>query len=319
MQGTAFRDRHVEAPARVIVLAVRIVIAGGTGFLGRALAPALTTAGHDVIVLTRQDPAGPGRVTWTPDGTSGAWATALDGADAVVNLTGESIAGARWTQRRKRVLLDSRVRPTQSLAAAVSSLLRPPALVVQGSAVGYYGARGDEPITESSGPGHDFLAKTSIAWETSAAAFARSGIRVVVVRTGLVLAADGGVLHRMLPPFRFGAGGPFGDGRAMMPWIHRADWVRMIAWILALADATGPFNASAPEPVSNERFAATLARVLHRPAVVRVPAFALRLVLGELADAVLTGQAAVPARALALGFRFSFPSLEPALVDLLRR
>jgi uncharacterized protein (TIGR01777 family) len=298
---------------------VRIVIAGGTGFLGRALARALASTGHEVVVLTRRNPAGPDQVTWTPDGTSGSWAAALDGADAVVNLTGESIAGARWTETRKRILLDSRVLPTRSLAAALPSLSRPPKLVVQGSAVGYYGARGEEPITESSDPGHDFLARTAIAWEASAAPFEQSGIRVVVVRTGLVLAADGGVLQRMLPPFRFGAGGPFGDGRAMMPWIHRADWVRMVEWILTLADATGPFNASAPEPVSNERFTATLARVLHRPAFVRVPAFALRLALGELADAVLTGQAALPARALALGFRFSFPSLEPALVDVLRR
>jgi uncharacterized protein (TIGR01777 family) len=298
---------------------VRIVIAGGTGFLGRALTEALTARRHEVIVLTRRHPARPGQVSWTPDGTAGPWARVLDGADAVVNLAGESIAGARWTERRKRLLLDSRVLPARSLVAAVSGASRPPAVIVQSSAVGYYGGRGDEPIAESSGPGDDFLARTSVAWEAAAAPFEREGLRLVVVRTGLVLAPDGGALQRMLPPFRLGAGGPFGDGRTMMPWIHRTDWVRFVEWVLATREASGPFNLAAPEPVSNEMFAATLARVLHRPALMRVPAFALRLVLGEMADVVLTGQAAVPARALALGFRFSFPSLEPALRDLLPR
>jgi uncharacterized protein len=205
------------------------------------------------------------------------------------------------------------------VVSAVSAASRPPSVILQSSAVGYYGARSEEAITESSGPGDDFLARTAVAWEAAAAPFEQSGLRLAVIRTGIVLAPDGGALQRMLPPFRFGVGGPFGDGRTMMPWIHRADWVRLVQWLLQAREASGPFNATAPEPVSNDTFAATLGRVLHRPAMLRVPAFVLRGALGEMADVVLAGQAAVPARALALGFRFSFPSLEPALRDLLRR
>jgi uncharacterized protein (TIGR01777 family) len=297
---------------------VRIVIAGGTGLLGAALVTALRHDGHDIVVLTRR-PAGDGQVTWTPDGTVGPWARALDGAAAVVNLTGESIAASRWTDARKRALVDSRVRPTRSLVEAARRVAHPPAALIQGSGLGYYGPRGDEPVTEDTPPGADFLARTCVAWEQSAAPIAAAGVRLAWLRTGPVLATEGGVLERMLLPFRLGVGGPFGDGRPYLPWIHRSDWVDLVRWILATPSASGPFNASAPEPVTNEAFAATLGRVLRRPHLLRAPAFALRAVLGEMADVVLTGQRAVPARALASGFRFRFPSLEPALRDLLGR
>jgi uncharacterized protein (TIGR01777 family) len=297
---------------------MRIVIAGGAGLLGGALSASLREARHEVVVLTRRSPAGPGQATWTPDGTAGAWGSVVDGADAIVNLSGESIAGARWTEARKRTLLDSRVVPTRSLAAAVRDAARPPKVFLQASAVGYYGPRGDEMVTEDAGPGDDFLARTCVAWEASAAPLAGMGLRVAWIRTGLVLAADGGVLGRLLLPFKLGVGGPFGDGRQFMPWIHVADWVALVRWMLETDGATGPCNASAPEPVTNGEFSATLGRVLGRPHVVRAPAFALRAVLGEMADAVLTGQRAVPRRPIALGFHFRFETLEPALRDLLR-
>jgi uncharacterized protein (TIGR01777 family) len=295
---------------------MRIVIAGGSGLLGRALSTTLREARHDVVVLTRRVPAGPGQATWNPNGAPGPWAPVVDGADAIVNLSGESIAGARWTDARKRALLESRVLPTRSLAAAVRDAARPPRVFVQASAVGYYGPRGDEVVTEGDGPGEDFLARTCVAWEASAAPLAEMGLRVAWLRTGLVLAADGGVLARLLLPFRLGVGGPFGDGRQFMPWIHVADWVALVRWVIETSAASGALNASAPEPVSNAELAATLGRVLRRPHVVRAPAFALRTVLGEMADAVLTGQRAVPARAVAQGFRFTFETLEPALRDL---
>lgn len=296
---------------------MRIVIAGGTGFLGSALAAALRRDGHDIVVLTRRPPAAPGQVRWTPDGTAGAWAHVVEDAGAVVNLSGESIAGRRWSDARKRTLLDSRLLPTRSLAAAIRDAAHPPATVVQGSAVGYYGPRGDDVVTEDAPAGDDFLGRTSVAWEAAAAPIAETGSRVAWLRTGLVLAPEGGVLQRMLLPFRLCVGGPLGDGRHYVPWIHRDDWIGLVRWLIATRQASGPSNATAPEPVTGEAFSATLGRVLRRPHALRVPAFALRAALGEMADVVLTGQRAVPARALSLGFRFSFPSLEPALRDLL--
>lgn len=298
---------------------MRIVIAGGTGFLGGTLAAALRRDGHEVVVLTRRSAPGPGQATWRPDGRAGDWARVVEDAGAVVNLAGESIAGRRWSASRKRALLESRLLPTRSLAAAIRDASRPPATFVQGSAVGYYGPRGDEEVTEDACAGDDFLGRTAVAWEAAAAPIAQMGPRVAWLRTGLAIAPEGGVLQRMLLPFRLGVGGPFGDGRHYMPWIHRDDWVDLVRWLIATPAAAGPCNATAPEPVSNEAFSATLGRVLGRPHALRAPAVALRAVLGEMADVVLTGQRAVPARAASLGFRFRFPSLEPALRDLLRR
>jgi uncharacterized protein (TIGR01777 family) len=298
---------------------VRIVIAGGSGFLGRALVAALRHDGHEVTVLTRRTPAPHGSVTWSPDGHVGPWAAAIDGADGVVNLAGESIAGRRWSEARKRTLLESRVVPTRSLVNAVQHATRPPAAFVQGSAIGYYGPRGDEIVNDDAAAGDDFLGRTCVAWEAAAAPLEGTPVRLARLRTGLVLAQDGGVLQRMLLPFRLGLGGPFGDGRHYMPWVHRDDWVDLVRWLLATRAAAGAFIGAAPEPVTNQAFVATLGHVLHRPHLLRAPALALRTVLGEMADVVLTGQRAVPARALALGFRYRFPTLEPALHDLLAR
>jgi uncharacterized protein (TIGR01777 family) len=296
---------------------VRIVIAGGTGFLGAPLASGLRADGHDVTVLTRRASPQWGEASWTPDGRTGPWATALDDADAVINLAGASLADRRWTTTRKELLRRSRLFATRSLVCALQRATYRPAVFVSGSAVGYYGPREAELVTEQDPPGGDFLARLTAEWEEAAAPLVREGIRVAWVRTGLALSPDGGVLRRMLVPYRLGAGGPFGSGRQYMPWIHRDDWIALVRWIIATDTADGPTNATAPEPVTNEELSATLARVLRRPHLLRVPAPALRLALGELADALLTGQRAVPARASALGFRFEWPTLEPALRHLL--
>ncbi len=298
---------------------MRIVIAGGSGFLGRPLAEACRTDGHAVTILTRAvHAAQPGLVPWTPDGRSGPWAAVLHQADAVINLAGASIAGARWTTKRKALLRASRLLATRSLVEAITQQPRPPSVLLSGSAVGYYGPHGEEPVTEGTPKGSDFLAELAAAWEDAAAPVARAGVRLVCLRTGLALAPDGGVLGRMLLPYRLGLGGRLGSGRQYVPWVHRRDWIDLVRWALVTPALEGAINVSAPEPVSNAAFGATLARLLHRPFVAHVPAFALRTALGELAEALLTGQRARPDRALERGFQFRWPSLEPALRDLLK-
>jgi uncharacterized protein len=300
---------------------MRIVIGGGSGFLGAALTHALRADGHDVVVLTRQRAAPVGGVArWVPDGTVGSWAQVLDRTDVIVNLAGAPLDRGRWTAARKRELIESRVLPTRSLARAIAAASPPPAVFVSASAVGYYGARTDEVLTETASRGAGFVAELVEAWEHEARSAESSATRVLLLRSGVVLAPEGGALERMLPPFRLGLGGPFGSGRQYLPWIHRGDWLDLVRWVLNTREATGPVNATAPVPVRNEEFATTLARVLRRPHVFRAPAIALRLVLGEMADAaLLTGQRVVPAKAQALGFHFRWPALEPALRDLLGR
>jgi uncharacterized protein len=300
---------------------MRIVIAGGSGFLGRPLATHLASTGNQVVVLTRRSspssgssPAHITSVTWTPNGETGPWASALDGADAVVNLAGESIAAARWTAAHKQRVLDSRVEATRSLATAIRQASTPPRVFVSGSAVGYYGPCGDETVTEEAAPGSDFLARVCIAWEAEATRAASDRTRVVYLRTGLPLEKDGGALPPMLPPFKFGVGGPVGSGRQYWPWIHRDDWVALVAWVIGAAGVSGPVNATAPNPVTNAEFARAVGRALHRPAFLPAPAFALRLLLGEMADAlVLSGQRAVPAKAMRDAFTFKYVTLDDAL------
>jgi len=296
---------------------MNIVIAGGTGFLGRPLTESFVRDGHDVIVLTRGSAsvaAGARAVPWTPNGESGAWAAAVDGADVVVNLAGESIAGRRWTAAHKQRILDSRVDATRSLAAAIRGAAVPPSVFVSGSAVGYYGPLGGEPVTEEHAAGSDFLADVCRRWEEEAARAASARTRVICIRTGIVLERDGGALPQMLPPFRFGAGGPVGSGRQYWPWIHRDDWTALVRWTIATPGITGAINATAPRPVTNKAFAQALGRAMHRPAFMPAPAFALRLLLGEMADALLlSGQNAVPAKAERSGFGFSYNTVDTAL------
>jgi uncharacterized protein (TIGR01777 family) len=259
-------------------------------------------------------------VTWTPDGQSGPWAATIDSADAVINLAGESIAGGRWTEARKRRIIDSRVDATRSLVTAIKQAAHPPAVFVSGSAVGFYGPLGDEVVTENHAAGTDFLADVCVKWEAEAARVDSAKTRVACIRTGLVLERDGGALPQMLLPFRFGAGGPVGSGRQYWPWIHRLDWIDLIRFVLATPAAVGAVNATAPTPVTNAQFAQALGRAMHRPAFMPAPAFALRLLLGEMADALLlSGQRAVPAKAEKLGLTFTHTNVEQALRSILSK
>ena len=264
--------------------------------------------------------AGVHAVAWTPDGTVGPWAAALDGADVVINLAGEPIATGRWTEAKKQRIADSRVCATRSIVSAIGAAATPPRLLINASGVGYYGPCGDEVVTESHPAGGDFLADVCGRWEQAAMTAASARTRVICVRTGLVLDPDEGALPQMLLPFRFGLGGPLGSGRQYWPWIHREDWVALVLFLAAAPGASGPVNASAPTPVTNREFTRALARVLRRPAILPAPAFGLRLLLGEMADALLlSGQRAIPAAAEHLGFRFAHTDLEKALADLLSR
>jgi len=304
---------------------MKVVVAGGTGFLGRPLVEALAVHRHDVVVLTRRGAATPASagaraVHWDPNGATGPWAAGLDGAGAVVNLAGESIAARRWSAEHKRRILDSRINATRSLVGAIEAVASRPAIFVSGSAVGYYGPLGDEIVTETTPAGSDFLARVCAQWEAEANRASSPQTRVVCIRTGLVLEKDGGALPQMLPPFKLGAGGPVGSGRQYWPWIHRADWIGLVRWTLQTAAASGPINATAPNPVTNKEFARALGRALHRPAFMPAPAFALRLMLGEMADALLlSGQRAVPATAQRLGFAFRHTDVETALQAIFAR
>ncbi len=296
---------------------MHVVIAGGSGSLGRALTRSLEADGHRVSVLTRRArPGHPEDIAWTPDGESGPWAQALSGLDAVVNLAGEGMADARWTSARKAALLDSRLKATSSLAKAVRQVQNGPRVFVSASGVGYYGPRGDEPIRENTPPGTDFVAGMAAAWEAAAKPAADIG-RLVLLRTGLVLGREG-ALAKMRLPFSLGLGGRLGSGRQWMPWIHVDDWAALTATLIADTHATGAFNLTAPQPATNADFTRALGRVLHRPAVIPVPGFALRLALGEMADLLLTGQRAVPAKAMALGYTFRYPVLADALAAALQ-
>jgi uncharacterized protein (TIGR01777 family) len=295
---------------------MKIVVAGGSGFLGRRLVGACRGDGHDVTVLTRRAP-GADDVLWTPGAGVASWAGVLEHADAVVNLAGEGIADKRWTAARKREILDSRVLATRTLSDGIRGCAHPPRLFLSASAVGFYGTRGDEELTERSTGGSDFLATVCRAWEKEARE-AAGVTRVVLLRTGVVLAGDGGALPRMALPFRFYVGGRLGSGRQYISWIHVDDWVGMVRWVLSNAPSSGPVNLTAPSPVTNEQFTRELAAAMHRPARFPVPAFALRAMLGrELADALLLGgQRVLPATAQQLGFQFRFATVEAALRDI---
>ncbi|MSO34931.1 MAG: TIGR01777 family protein [Acidobacteria bacterium] len=294
-----------------------VVLAGGSGFLGSKLRAQLERDGHRVVNLTRSPrPDRPGDVPWQPDGSAGQLAAYLDGTDAVVNLAGENIAGTFWSEGRKAQLRNSRLLATRTLVRAVGACERPPKALISGSAVGYYGAHGDEMVTERTPPGTDFLARLCVDWEQEARAGASAKTRLVIVRSGVVLGADGGALKKMILPFKLGLGATLGSGDQYMPWIHVDDWVSMIGWLINTDRAIGAFNASAPTPVTNRDFTRTLGRVLRRPAVFHAPAFVLKIGLGELANMLLTGQRVLPAAADELGFRFANRELEPALRSL---
>ena len=289
---------------------MRVVIAGGTGFLGTALVSRLRVSGHTVTVLTRHPRTGQDAL-WNPYGPPAGWAHLLEDADAVINLAGAPIA-RRWTRAHKQEMWKSRVLSTRTLVAAMKSVRRMPAAFVSASAVGIYGDRGNAPLTEESAPGSGFLASLVEEWEKEAQS-ASPDARVVLLRTGIALSREGGALPQMALPFRFFAGGPLGSGRQYVSWIHRDDWTAMVSWALTTAAVRGPLNVTAPHPVTNLQLARALGRVLRRPALMPAPAFALRAVLGEMAEAVVTGQQVLPAKAQAMGFDFQHPDLDEAL------
>ena len=287
---------------------MKIVVAGGTGFVGRAVCARAAREGHEVVVLSRR--AGPGRVLWDA-ASSGPWQAAFEGADAVVNLVGEPVAGGRWTAARKKAILESRVLGARAVVAGLSAAKRRPKALVNASAVGFYGDRGEEELDEGSRGGEDFLARVCADWEREACVAEPLGVRVVRLRLGVVLGA-GGALARMRTPFSWGLGGPVGSGRQWMPWIALED-AAALALALCGLEVSGPVNACAPEPARNKEFARALGRVLRRPAVLPLPAFLVRAAFGEMSTVLLASQRARPKRALSAGFAFSHPELDGAL------
>ena len=298
---------------------MKVAITGASGLLGSALVPFLTTGGHEVVRLVRRAPRAKDEVRWDPEAGE-IDAAALEGVDAVVNLSGENIAGGRWTDARKALLRSNRLGPTHLLAKTLAGLNRKPRVFVSASAIGYYGSRGDTWVTEKDAPADDFLSRLSVEWEKAAEPASNAGIRVVHPRIGIVLSPAGGALGKMLLPFKAGLGGVLGPGTQHMSWIAMDDLLGVVHHLLDRDDLAGPVNATAPEAVTNAVFTKTLGRVLGRPTVAPVPAFALRLALGEMADATLLASTRVrPERLLASGYRFRFPELESALRHVLGR
>jgi uncharacterized protein (TIGR01777 family) len=295
---------------------VHYLITGGSGFIGSALSRSLVADGQRVTVLTRNIARARPRLP-----AAVALIERLDAAadvDAVVNLAGENLAAGRWTPARKREFVDSRIGMTRRVVDWMASLKQRPRVLVSGSAIGWYGTRGDEQLAEDAKPGDDFSAHLCRDWESAARGAEELGVRVCLLRTGIVLDNDGGALKQMLLPFRLGLGGPMGDGRQWMSWVARADIVALVRRLVDNAGARGAYNGTAPAPVTNAEFARTLGAALHRPALLPTPAFALKILFGEMAGILLTGQRVVPRRATADGFAFKYPDLTSTLAAILR-
>jgi uncharacterized protein len=296
---------------------MKLVITGASGFIGRELCQHLLQRGDSLILFTRGAPREPNSDRkrwhhWTP-GTLRDWDTELDGVDGVINLAGEPIAEKKWTVTQRRRLEKSRVDTTHVLVQACAQARQRPRFLVNASAVGYYGARGDEILTEEAPPGTDFLGQLCRNWEAEAVRAEKLDMRVVLLRIGVVLGSGGGALEKMVPPFKWFSGGPLGSGKQWMSWIHLQDLVRLILFLIDNAQATGPINATAPNPERNKDFSRMLGKVLHRPSWMPVPGFLLRVGLGDMADMLLTGQRVIPAAAQRHGFQFRYPDLPAAL------
>ncbi|MGY4630985.1 thylakoid membrane protein ThyD [Thermostichus sp. OS-CIW-29] len=303
---------------------MRIVITGGSGFIGRRLVARLLEQGDQVLVLTRRPEQARRILGESPNlkllpydpYQPQAWAAALEGYEGIVNLAGEPLASSRWTETKKKEIRRSRVETTQALVQALASLNQKPQVMISSSAVGYYGSHpAGEPLTETDPPAQDFLAEVCQAWEAAARPVEELGIRLAILRTGIVLGPDGGALGQMLAPFQFFIGGTIGSGKQWLSWIHREDWVSLVCFLLE--QGSGVFNATAPNPVQMEEFCRTLGQVLGRPSWLPVPELALELLLGEAAQVVLTGQKVIPQAALQMGFTFQYPQLKEALRQIL--
>ena len=304
---------------------MRVVIAGASGFVGSALCPYLREQGHEVVALTRNaDRAaailGPDVEVraWSP-GADGSLTEALTGADGVVNLAGENLAVGRWTASRKLALVNSRLEATGALVEGIASADPRPSVLVSASAVGYYGDCADEALTEASAPGDDFLADLCQQWEKAAQGVEEAEVRLVRLRVGVVLGKGGGALSKMLFPFKLGIGGPLGTGRQWFSWVHRHDLVRLIEFCLTHEEVSGAINGTAPNPVTNRELSTALGKVLHRPSIMPMPAFALGILLGEMSDMLLTGQKVLPEAAQKLGFTYEHPTIADALTNILTR
>lgn len=301
------------------MVGVKVIVAGGTGFIGRALVRALLNAGHEIVLLTRrpleaaQQASGTVQIQLWDAHRPGPWESQLEGADAIINLAGEPIAAKRWTKAQKAKIVSSRVQLTELLVRAIAKAQLRPRILINASAVGYYGPVAAGTVTEEHPSGHDFLAETCVRWEAAAWKAEEFGLRAVCLRTGVVLGEEGGALAKMLPPFQLFMGGPLGSGRQPFPWIHRDDVVGIILFALEHQTVSGPVNVTAPQVVTMKEFCQGLGKILKRPSWLPVPAWVLRLSLGELAAMLLTGQRAVPQKIQAAGYSFQYPKLETAL------
>jgi uncharacterized protein (TIGR01777 family) len=301
---------------------MKIVVAGGTGFIGKNLTARLLQQGHTVTVLTRslkRTTSLPGNLRTEQWDTKslGSWTAIIDGSDAVINLTGELIAGKRWTKRRKEHILMSRIDSTRALVSSIEQARRKPSVLINVSAVGFYGSVPEGDVTEASPRGKDFLAEVCSQWEAEAFEAKKSGVRVVTPRLGVVLARDGGALTKLIMPFRFFAGGYVGTGRPWFPWVHIKDVTGAFLFLLNNPQVAGPVNIVGPQPLAMKEFTKILGQVMRRPAWTAAPSFVLRLALGEMSGMLLTGQRAVPSRLLEAGFAFEYSTARSALTDII--
>jgi len=300
---------------------MKILVIGATGLIGRSVCRALTEEGHKVSAVSRSSAKSPGLVAaefhqWNSQAGPLSPA-AIEAVDAVVNLAGEPIDARRWSDQQKKLIRDSRVVTTRNLVEGLRSVDRPPGVLVNGSAVGFYGDRGDEQLDESSARGRGFMSEICEEWERESLRATEAGIRVVQVRTGVVLSAEGGALKKMMAPFKLGIGGPLGSGKQWFPWIHIGDIVGIFRHSIYTATLAGPVNGVAPKPVTNAEFTRELGRALHRPAFLPVPEMALKVLMGEMSSVLFGSVRVVPKAALASGYKFQHPSLAEALADLL--
>lgn len=301
---------------------MKIVIAGGTGFIGKLLVSRLKIRGHEIILLSRSvQPSTDSALRCCPwdARTLGAWADELEAADAVINLAGAALAGKRWGRRQKEVILGSRIQATRAIVQAIEKSECKPKVLINASAVGYYGDVPEGDVTETSPKGKGFLAETCDQWEKEARVAEKSGVRTVLLRTGIVLGKGGGALSKMIPLFQFFAGGPLGSGRQWVPWIHQEDVVGALLFALENNAISGPVNTTAPNPLIMSDFCHELGKVLNRPSWVQVPAFVLKLVLGEMSEMLLGGQKAMPQKLLEHHYSFRFSDLYAVLMDVLNK